>query len=314
MEEGLVLWGVKSIFYVEDDQTREYKCVIKGKQLNNEFDLKGRTEAAPIVSGDRVLFEKIDSSNGVIVKRLPRKNEFKRLKGGGRTVQTLAANVDSLIIVDSVVSPPTRTFFIDRCLFTADLMGIEAVVVFNKVDLLEETEPQEFRLVQQVYRNLGYSVIKTSAVTGEGLEKLKEVLRGKLCSFNGRSGVGKSSLVKALDPAYGDIRVGEVSRKFNRGTHTTTHAKIYDLGFGAKLMDTPGVREFSLFIDKPEKVERYFRDFQPYRNCKFSNCQHINEPECAVLQAVREGKIEPFRYESYVRMKETVVWLSDSKL
>lgn len=315
MEEGLVLWGARSIFYVEDKDRNEYKCLIKGKKLDNNFDIKGRTETTPLVAGDRVLFEKSGNEEGLILERLDRRNEFVRLKQGGRMVQTLVANVDKLVIIDSVISPPLRSFFIDRCLFTADIMNIETLIVINKIDLLQGDDPSEFKVIRDAYEKLGYKVMMTSTVTGEGVEELKEELTGKICSFNGRSGVGKSSLVKYIDPNYDNIKVGDVSSKFNRGTHTTTIARLYDLAFGAKIIDTPGVREFSIFLDRPEDVELNYRDFEPFRfGCKFTNCQHIDEPDCSVLRAVENGDIPQFRYESYLRMRDTIKRLSDSRI
>ena len=316
MEKGLVLWGVRSIFYVEGSDGKEYKCVIKSKRLDSGFDLKGRNEASPIVAGDYVQFEKTSDNEGVILQRLPRKNEFTRLKAGGRVVQTLVANVDWLIVVDSVVSPPLRPFFIDRCLFTADLMNIPAMVVFNKFDLLEGEDPEEFKRIRQTYESLGYPTLVTSTVTGQGIEELRAVLKDKTCSFNGRSGVGKSTLVRTIAPELENkkIQVGEVSKKFNRGTHTTTRACAYQLSFGGRIIDTPGVREFSVFIDKPEDLALGFRDVRPYCNCRFSDCQHIQEPDCGIIKAVEDGKIEDFRYESYLRMRETVLKLADAKM
>ena len=316
MEEGLVLWGVRSIFYVESTDGKEYKCVIKSKRLDNGFNLKGRNEASPLVAGDYVMFEKTSDTDGVILERLKRKNEFTRLKAGGRVVQTLVANIDWLIVVDSVVSPPLRPFFIDRCLFTADLMNIKAMVVFNKIDLLDGEIPDELNEIRQTYESLGYPTMVTSTVTGLGIEDLRNVLKDKTCSFNGRSGVGKSTLVRALDPELENkkIQVGEVSQKFNRGTHTTTRACAYRLSFGGRIIDTPGVREFSVFLDKPEDLAMGFRDFRPYCSCRFSNCQHIQEPDCGIRRAVEEGKIKDFRYESYLRMRETVLKLADAKM
>lgn len=316
MEEGLVLWGVRSIFYVESSEGKEYKCVIKSKRLDNGFNLKGRNEASPLVAGDYVMFEKSSDTEGVILQRLKRKNEFTRLKAGGRVVQTLVANVDWLIIVDSVVSPPLRPFFIDRCLFTADLMNIKAMIVFNKIDLLNGEIPDELKEIMQTYESLGYPTMTTSTITGQGIESLRDVLKDKTCSFNGRSGVGKSTLIRTLDPELENkkIQVGEVSKKFNRGTHTTTRACAYRLSFGGRIIDTPGVREFSVFLDAPEDLAMGFRDFRPYCNCRFSNCQHIHEPDCGIRKAVEEGKIKDFRYESYLRMRDTVLKLADAKM
>jgi ribosome biogenesis GTPase / thiamine phosphate phosphatase len=316
MSEGLILWGVRSIFYVLDEESeKEYKCVIKGKVLETAFNVKGRREVTPLVVGDKVIFDKVGSSDGVITSRKDRKNEFKRLKNSGREIQTLVANIDLMIVVDSVDNPPLRPFFIDRCLFSADYMKIPVLIVFNKTDLIKEENEIFFKNTKFIYEKLGYKTLVTSTNTKEGIEDLKNILKGKLSSLNGRSGVGKSSLIRELDPAYKNIKIGEINKKYDRGNHTTTFAQIYNLNFGGKIVDTPGMRELSIFIDKAEDVENYFRDFDKYRNkCHFPNCQHIDEPDCEVLKALGKGKIYDFRYESYLRMRETIVKLKDSRI
>lgn len=314
MPEGLILWGVKSIYYVlEKDSQKEYKCTIKGKVINTDFNIKGRKEVNPIVVGDNVIFEKIDQSNGLIIKRKERVNEFKRLKGNGRLVQTIFSNIDGLFIVDSIANPPLRPYFIDRCLFTADYMKIPIIIVFNKFDLLSPEIEGFYKKTKSVYEKLGYKTLETSALTGQGISELKNILKDKLSCFNGRSGVGKSSLIKALDPKYKDIKIGNINKKYDRGIHATSFSRIYTLEFGAMLIDTPGIRELAVYIDKPEDVEKNIRDFIKYRSkCKFQNCQHIDEPECRVLRALEKNEIEPFRYESYLRIRETVEKLDDS--
>jgi ribosome biogenesis GTPase len=314
LSEGLILWGVKSIYYVlEKDTQNEFKCTIKGKKLDTDFNTKGRKEVSPLVVGDRVIFDKIDNSNGLIIKRKERINEFKRLKSKGRLVQTIFANIDLLLVVDSIANPPLRPYFIDRCLFTADYMGIPAAIVFNKVDLLNPETEKFYRKIKLAYEKLKYTTLETSVVSGKGIVDLKKILKNKLSCFNGRSGVGKSSLVKLLDPRYNDIRIGFISNKYDRGVHTTNFSRIYQLQFGAKIIDTPGIRELAIYIDKPEDVERNIRDFNKYRDkCKFQNCQHIDEPDCKVLDALNKNKIESFRYESYLRIRETIEKLTDS--
>lgn len=314
MKKGLVLWGVKSIYYVMDVDTGiEYKCLIKGKVINTDFNESGRYETTPIVTGDYVLFEDNGKDEGKIIERLKRKSEFKRFKRRGREVQTIVSNIDQLIVVDSFVSPPLRPFFIDRVLLNAELMGIDAVIVFNKYDLLDSASSKEteyFNNVRNNYEKLSYKTLVTSTLTGEGLEELGGILKNKISSLNGRSGVGKSSLIKMLVPEFKNIRIGEVSSKFNRGTHTTNYSKIYKINYKEDnffIVDTPGIRELAIYIDSLQDLERFFRDFTSYRdNCKFSNCSHTNEPGCAVKKAVDNGDIADFRYESYLRMRETI--------
>ncbi|MCK4797840.1 MAG: ribosome small subunit-dependent GTPase A [Spirochaetes bacterium] len=316
MSEGLVLWGVKSIYYVLDKNTgKEYKCLIKGKIIKTDFQIKGRKELNPIVVGDQVIFEKIDDKNGLIVKRKKRHNEFKRLKTRGRFIQTIFANIDCMIVVDSIANPPLRPYFIDRCLFSADYMGINAIIVFNKIDLLNNKIRDFYKKIKIIYQKLGYTIIESSTITKKGINQIKKNLKGKLSSLNGRSGVGKSSLIKTIDPQYNDIGIGKINKKYDRGIHTTSYSRIYPLYFDAMLIDTPGIRELAIFIDKPEDVEQYIRDFFPYRGkCKFLNCQHINEPDCMVIKALKNNKIESFRYESYLRIRDTIEKLRDSRI
>ena len=316
MPEGLILWGVKSIYYVLENITKNiYKCLIKGKIIDTDFKIKGRIETSPIVVGDKVIFEKINDKEGLILERLPRHNEFKRLKSGGRVVQTIFANVDYLIIVDSIAHPPLRPYFIDRCLFTAEYMKIPVIIVFNKIDLLSEDLLHEFNIIKSTYEELNYKVIETSCITYQGIDKLKDIIKDKISTFNGRSGVGKSSLIKAIDPQYNDIKTGNINKKYDRGVHTTTFSKIYTLNSGSMIIDTPGIRELSIYIDKNDDVAKYIRDFIPFRDkCRFHDCQHINEPGCAVLKALEDKNIKYFRYDSYTRIRDTVEKLVDSKI
>jgi ribosome biogenesis GTPase len=316
MPEGLVLWGVKNIYYVLDAESgKEFKCVIKGKVIETDFNIKGRWETNPIVVGDKVLFEKVDNENGVITKRLDRRNEFKRLKSNGRVVQTIFANIDFLVVIDSVAHPPIRPYFIDRCLFTAEYMNIPAVIVINKIDLLDNSFREELKKIIKIYQKLNYKIFETSAIDNTGLDEFKDFIKDKIISFNGRSGVGKSSLIKALDPEYADIKTSEINKKYDRGIHTTTYSKIYKMNFGAKIIDTPGIRELAVYADNENEVEKYIRDFDDFRDeCKFDNCQHINEPGCRVLKALNDNEIDPFRYESYIRIRNTVEKLDDSRI
>lgn len=308
MSTGLVLWGVKSIYYVLDNTSgKEYKCVIKGKILDYSTQKQIIKDVNPIVSGDYVEFEVIDEVNGHITKRVKRKNEFKRFKNNAREVQVIVANVDYLMIVDSIDNPELRPFFIDRCLFSCDYLNIEPIIVFNKIDLLNDKNKELYITTKEIYQKLGYRSIETSIITGQGLDELKNILTGKIISLNGRSGVGKSSLIKTCFPEFSDIKIGTINQKFNNGRHTTTHSKIYVLNSNGMIVDTPGIRELSIYIEKLEDLEIYFKDFNKFRSkCKYPNCQHINEPECQVIKAVEKGKIPFSRYDSYLRIRETI--------
>jgi len=319
LAKGLILWGVKSIYYVsnlDEKDKKTYECRIKGKIIDIKTQIKNRKDISPLVTGDIVDFNIVDENSGVIVSRHERKNEILRLKNNGREIQTLAANTDRLIIVDSVVSPPVRPFFIDRCIFSAETMSIPVTIVLNKSDLIEKGS-DEYTLTKRIidaYSKIGIETIITSVSNGNGIDRLYNVLQNKISNMIGRSGVGKSSIIKKLSNDRIDPRIGAVSSKFNRGTHTTNFSQIYSFD-NIRIIDTPGIREFSIYIDQPSLVEQYFRDFDGYRdNCKYPNCQHISEPGCKVLEALNDGLIYDFRYESYIRIRDTIDKLKDSKI
>jgi ribosome biogenesis GTPase len=305
---GIVLWGVRSIYTVSDSTTGDnYTCTIKGKILELEGEDNNQNLTTPLVAGDMVEFSETDHGHGLITARKKRKNEFKRLKQAGRVVQTIVANLDQIIIFDSIDQPRLNTYFIDRCILTADLLDIPVILCINKIDLLPEENREDLDHLVAVYKRIGYPVYTVSVAEGEGLEQVQKLFKGTITSINGRSGVGKSSLIRTLDPRYGDIAVSHINRKYNKGRHCTTYAQVYPLQSGGHVVDTPGVKEFALFVDGPEQVERYFPDFNNIRdNCRFPNCQHINEPDCAVIDAVEKGNIAAIRYESYLRMHESL--------
>lgn len=311
MSIGLVLWGVKSIFTVFDrDSGKEYICKIKGKVLTNNFD-KLR-EKSPIVAGDFVNFSIINDNEGLIIGRIPRKNEFFRLKKNGREIQTLAANVDKLIIVNAVTKPDYNIYFIDRFLFFAELSGIEPIIVFNKIDLLDNQINSSYQSTKNIYKKLGYKIIETSTINKQGIDILKKTFKNKISSLIGNSGVGKSALVKTIQPKFKNIRIGQISEKENVGKHTTSFSKIYRVFDNSFIIDTPGIRTISFYVDELNEVQGYFPDFDNYReNCKYPNCQHSQEPNCAVKEAVLVDKIEKSRYESYLKILSSLKRLRD---
>jgi len=178
------LWGVRNIYYILDDDTgKEYKCLIKGKVIDTDFNIKGRNEVNPIVVGDKVEFEKIDEENGLIISRNKRTNEYKRLKKSGRSVQTLFANIDLIAVVVSIKNHPLRPYFIDRALFTAAYMNIPAMIIFNKIDLLDNKNKEFYKKVKSAYEKLNYTIIEASIITKKGISNLKSILKNKLTSF-----------------------------------------------------------------------------------------------------------------------------------
>jgi len=284
---GLVLYSINNIYTVLTEQG-EVTCRIKGKTLREE-----EVSYNPIAPGDRVVLEQ-----GLILKKQPRKNQFIRWNNKRKAPQTLAANIDCLLCISSSKSPPFRPRFIDRILVAAEAYGITAGIVLNKMDLGQE---QDVELRLENYSSLGYKVFRSSIKTGEGVKEIKEWIFGKTVLFVGQSGVGKSSILNEIDPGI-VRRVGELSQKYNRGSHTTCFASLQFHPEGA-VIDTPGIREIDLFNIHSRELYHYFRDitiFAPL--CSLRSCMHINEPGCKVFQAVQEGRIHQDRYESYTRI------------
>ncbi len=261
---------------------------------------KFRKDGITPLVGDRVVIRELKDGTGYIESILPRKNDF---------VRPAAANLDQLVIIASGAAPKTDVYLIDRMLSVAALKSCEAVLILNKYDLDPANE------LYHIYLNSPIRVLRASAVTGEGIPELKELLKGKFSAFTGNTGVGKSSLLNALDPGL-RIQTGEISAALGRGRHTTRHIEIYRLnlsGHGgldgaADIMDTPGFSSFDtaeLNLALKKNLPETFPEFAPYLGkCKFTGCAHIKEAGCAVLNAVRGGKIQPSRHMSYIRLYE----------
>ncbi|MBN1834798.1 MAG: ribosome small subunit-dependent GTPase A [Spirochaetales bacterium] len=292
---GTVLFGMNNIYTVEVDG-RQLQCRIKGKVLQTE-----RTEYNPIAVGDRVTLRQDAYSDGTgwIAGREPRRSLLSRWNKKRQSVQAIAANADLLVGVSSFQSPPFRPRFLDRLLVSAEASKLEPLIVVNKSDLPSEPAAEK-RLAE--YRRIGYRVLRCSARTGAGVGQLKEALRGRVAVFFGQSGVGKSSILNRIAPGL-SLPVGEVSQKHNRGSHTTSFARMFRLEGGLTVIDTPGIRELEIADVEPEELPFLFREFAELApRCLYTGCQHLDEPGCAVRQAVEAGSIHHDRYESYLRI------------
>jgi ribosome biogenesis GTPase len=204
----------------------------------------------------------------------------------------------------TINNPPTTTSFIDRFLVTAEAYGIEAVLVFNKIDTFDEAMKDEQLYLQYVYSEIGYKFLKVSAVGKKGIDELKQMMTGKVSMFSGHSGVGKSTLVNALEPTL-NLKTKNISEQSKQGQHTTTFAEMYDLSFDAKIIDTPGIKGFGIVDLEPADISGYFPEFFKLKDqCKFNNCLHKEEPNCAVKKALEENKIAWSRYNSYLKILE----------
>ena len=321
--EGLIIAGTNNTFTVECDDEITRNCTIKGKVLKSDKQFYN-----PLAPGDRVVIEPdpINEAKGQVLSVLPRKNTFLRWNVKGRCPQLLACNLDYLILVCTPDEPPFRPRFIDRALAQAEHQGITPVVVCNKWDLAEAMQTdgreQEYEVIEkrlQIWEELGYTVLKISAKTGEGMTQFTELLENHLSAFVGQSGVGKSSLINVMDNTC-VLRTGSLSKKYGRGSHTTTKGTLIHLtlneslqdgvrGHKADIIDTPGIRRFVLDDVAADELAMYFKEFEPFiGQCKFGlNCKHDTEPGCAVLQAVQNGKITAERYDSWQRISREII-------
>ena len=294
--EGIIRKALSGFYYV-DDGTSLTACRGRGKLRH--------AKVTPLV-GDRVDFTPLDNGQGAIDAILPRKNQFQR---------PAVANIDQLVIVASQAIPVTDPFLIDRVIAIAEGNHCESIVCINKCDLASGGE------LAAIYEQAGFLTVQVSAETGEGLDRLRELISGKVSAFTGNSGVGKSSILNALKPGV-SLETGDVSEKLGRGRHTTRHVELIRLSCGGAVADTPGFSSFDvdqMELAAPESLARCFREFVPYLgSCQFQNCSHVKERGCAVLAALRAGEIAPTRHQSYVRLyqqaKEIPDWERRSRL
>lgn len=300
---GRVYKSTGSWYTVKTDDGQIFECRMKGK-----FRIKGIKSTNPIAVGDSVDFEldtSADEVTGLIYYIHDRKNYIVR-KSVNLSKQThiIAANIDIVFLLVTINNPVTTTSFIDRFLATAEAYDIQAVLVFNKIDTLDEAALDEQLYLQYIYSQIGYECLRVSATQKKGIDELKKLMTEKVSMFSGHSGVGKSTLINALEPAL-DLKTKQISELHQQGQHTTTFAEMFDLSFGAKIIDTPGIRGFGIVDMEKNEIGDYFPEFFALKNeCKFNNCLHKDEPHCAVKQALEEDKIAWSRYKSYLQMLE----------
>jgi ribosome biogenesis GTPase len=295
--QGLVTKSTGSWYQVQTPDGHRYDCRIKGK-----FRIKGLTTTNPVAVGDKVDFElEPEQQQGVITKLFERRNYIIRKSINlSKQAQIIAANLDQAFLVVTLASPRTSLGFIDRFLVTAEAYDIPASLVYNKLDMFSKEGLEILAEYKAVYERLGYPCYEVSALKGTNIPQLKEKLKDKITLFSGHSGVGKSSLMNAILPDL-DIRTMEVSEWSDKGMHTTTFAEMYDVPGGGSIIDTPGIRELGVIDIEQAELSHFFPEMRDRLNqCRFNNCRHINEPGCAVLDALENGFIEPTRYDSYL--------------
>ncbi|HAO14492.1 MAG TPA: ribosome small subunit-dependent GTPase A [Tenacibaculum sp.] len=290
-------------WYLVKSENNLYRCRIKGK-----FRIKGIKSTNPIAVGDKVEFKleiKTDEETGVITKIIDRKNYIIR-KSVNLSKQThvIAANIDQVFLIITINNPPTLTTFIDRFLITAEAYSINVILLFNKIDTFEINEKAEVAYLKDIYEPIGYQCIETSAIKQTNIDLIKELMKDKVSMFAGHSGVGKTTLVNAIEPLL-KLKTKEISEQHKQGQHTTTFAEMFELSFGAKIIDTPGIKGFGVVDMEKDELGDYFPEFFKLKeNCKFNNCIHLNEPKCAVKKALKDEKISWSRYKSYLQIIE----------
>ena len=282
------------------------RCQLRGRVKRAQRSAKGRQiYADPVAVGDEVVVTPRDNEEGVIEEILPRRTKFSRRYPSKRDAieQIVVANADQVVIVLSTRLPDFNLRFLDRFLILAEVGEMDAVVCLNKIDLIDSAERRELRSILSAYEQLGYPVIFTSINHSESIQAFRDALRDRFSVVVGASGVGKSSLLNAVQPGLG-LRVGEVGLKTGKGRHTTTLVELFSLEFGGEVADTPGIREVGLWGVDTENLDLYFPEMEPYLGeCKYTDCIHVSEPKCAIVDAVNTGKISDVRYQSYISLK-----------
>lgn len=299
LKNGIVVRSTGSWYVVRTDSGILYNCKLKGR-----FKIQGIRTTNPIAVGDKVDFKlPEEDETGLIIHIYQRKNYIiRKATKLSKASHIIASNLNQAVLIGSLVQPRTSTGFIDRFLVTAEAYHIPAVLVFNKLDLYDESTKKQLEEYIKVYSAAGYFCLVTSAKNGFHIEDFKDLLHDKVSLLAGHSGVGKSALINKIDPSL-NLKEGEISRVHLKGKHTTTFAEMFPLAFGGDIIDTPGIKEFGLVaFEKTELGQRFPEIRQLMAQCRFSDCLHINEPGCAVREAVENGSFPKFRYQNYLNI------------
>ena len=299
--KGIVTKSTGSWYTVYIENGKRIDCRLKGK-----FRMKGIKSTNPVAVGDHINFEYEEGKEtGVINKIFERKNYIIR-KSVNLSKQThiIASNIDIAFLVVTIDNPSTSPGFIDRFLATAEAYSIPVIILFNKIDIYSDDQLEKLALLEAIYTEIGYHCIAISATKNIDIDKVKVLMKDKTTMFSGHSGVGKSTLINAIEPTF-NLKTAEISKQHKQGLHTTTFAEMFELSFGGFIIDTPGIKGFGVVDFEPQEISHYFSEiFKLSSKCKYNNCMHINEPNCAIKEAVEEGIIAYSRYNSYLQIVE----------
>jgi ribosome biogenesis GTPase len=302
--QGIVYRSTGSWYNVKDESGKFWNARMKGV-----FKLDDITSTNPIAVGDVVDLELEDENEQTVtITRIhDRENHINRQSPRAKHQQHIvAANVDQSVMVATIRDPRTSQGFMDRFLVACEMYHVPAILLFNKLDMYKEKDLEQLEIFREMYERIGYKVLAMSIKTRKGMEEVKDLLTNKTTLLSGHSGVGKSTFINALIPDA-KIRTQDVSGWSGKGLHTTTFAEMHDLPFGGKIIDTPGMREFGLVDIERQELSGYFPEMRERLvNCQFNNCLHINEPGCAIKEAVMEGEIDENRYVSYYNILESI--------
>ena len=297
---GRVIKNTGSWYVVRTDDCKDYNCKVKGN-----FRIKGIRTTNPVAVGDIVDITVNADGTAFIVKIAPRTNYIiRRASNLSKESHIIAANLDRALLVVSLTEPATSTTFIDRFLATAEAYQVPVTIVINKTDLYTDELAEYYEAIKYLYESIGYEVLGVSATTGDGVDRVRDVISKGITLFSGNSGVGKSSLINALIPGL-ELRTANVSTSHHTGMHTTTFSEMFAVGTDAYIIDTPGVKGFGTIDFDVNEVSHFFTEiFRISANCRYGNCTHTHEPGCAVLKAVDESLISQSRYASYLSILE----------
>ncbi len=295
--DGRVIKSTGSWYTVRDTDGKNHECRIKG-----QFRIKGLKTTNPIAIGDQVRFQIQDKEEVGVIDHIYERRNYIIRKATKLSKQShiIAANLDQAILVVTLAKPRTSTGFIDRFLVTAEAYHIPARIIFNKIDLYDDKSWQAHQDFKEIYEKIGYPCYEISALNDINLEQIKDLLKNKISLFSGHSGVGKSALINKMESGL-EIKTGDISDVHHKGKHTTTFAEMHELSMGGFIVDTPGIKEFGLIdFEVGEVAERFPEMRSLMQACKFNNCTHVHEPGCAVLEALKNGKISDSRYQNYL--------------